>query len=199
MTETLFASFHNINDAERAMGALLDHGVKPMNITLVAHKSHVGRLESYSVSKDLNLDDAKSHAETGITTTTATDAESGAITGATIGMGVGVVAALASIFIPGFGLILGGGALSIALSATAGATGVGAIAGGVTGFLKDQGVSEPHLSSYGTTFEDGGAIMGVDLDGSMDQADFERILNKYNASDIGGSRTLLPLPTLASK
>ena len=192
MTETLFASFVNINDAERAMGALLDHGVKPKDISLVAHESHAGLVESYSASKDLELKELKDHAEKGITTTTASDAESGAITGATLGIGFGVVAALASIFIPGFGLILGGGALSIALSGTAGATGVGAIAGGVTGYLKDQGVSEPHLASYETAFQGGGAIMGVDMDGTMDRADFERILNKYNASNFGGPSTLMP-------
>jgi hypothetical protein len=163
MTETLFASFININDAERAMGALLDHGVRPKDISLVAHESHSDRLESYSASKDLKLDELKDNATNGITTTTTSDAESGALDGATIGLGVGVVAALASIFLPGIGLILGGGALALALSGAAGATGVGAVGGGVYGFLCDQGISDPHLTTYQETFVAGGAIMGIDL------------------------------------
>jgi hypothetical protein len=192
MTETLFASFININDAERAMGALLDHGVRPKDISLVAHESHSDRLESYSASKDLKLDELKDNATNGITTTTTSDAESGALDGATIGLGVGVVAALASIFLPGIGLILGGGALALALSGAAGATGVGAVGGGVYGFLCDQGISDPHLTTYQETFVAGGAIMGIDLDGKLDRQIVEGILKKYNAENIGGYSTIIP-------
>ena len=194
MTETLYASFANMNDAERAMGALIDHGVRPREISLVAHEMHADRLENYSVSRDLKLDDLKDHAVTGITTTTAQDAESAALTGATIGLGVGVVAALASIFIPGVGLVLGGGALALALSGAAGATGIGAISGGVFGYLKDQGVSEPHLTSYRETYEAGGAVVGVDLNGITERSNIESILHKYNATNIGGYSSLAKPP-----
>ena len=186
MTETLFASFVNISDAERAMGALLDHGVKPRDISLVAPEQHADRLDQYSASKDMDLKGLREHAESGITTTTAADAESGALTGATIGMGVGVVAALAALFIPGIGLIVGGGALSLALSGAAGATGVGAVSGGVLGFLKDQGVTDPHLNAYHEAYAGGGAVLGLELNGQIDQADAHRILAKYNAENIGG-------------
>ena len=184
MTQSLFASFANINDAERAMGALLDHDVKPKEISLLAHESHKDQLDSFSASKNLSLEDLRDHAESGITTTTSADAEVGALKGATIGMGVGVVATLASIFIPGVGLVIGGGALSLAIAGAAGATGVGAISGGAFGFLKDQGVTEPHLTAYQSTYNSGGAVMSVDISGRIDQADIHRILAKYNAENI---------------
>ena len=196
MTETLYASFVNINDAERAMGVLLDHGVRPKDITLVAHESHADRLETYSASKDLNLEELKDHAANGITTTTISDAESGALSGATIGLGVGVIAALASIFLPGIGLVIGGGALALALSGAAGATGVGAISGGVYGFLRDQGVSEPHLTSYHESYTSGGSIIGVELNGQLDRNDIEGLLVKYNAENIGGHQMITPTTSI---
>ncbi len=192
MNETLYASFANIDDAERAMGALLDHGIKPREISLVAHEAHADRLSKYSASHDLNLDELKNHATNGITTTTAHDAETGALAGATIGLGVGVAAALASIFLPGIGLIIGGGALSIALSGAAGAAGAGAISGGVYGYLRDLGVSGSHLASYDETYKAGGAVVGIDLDGTTNRTTVEAILNKYNASNIGTFNSMVP-------
>lgn len=185
MTPTLYASFNDITDAERATGALLDHGVKPKDISLVANEKHSGRLTAYSTGENLSLKDLEIHAKTGITTTTGADAESGALTGAGVGLGVGVVAAIASVFLPGFGIVLGGGALSIALAGAAATAGAGAVAGGVVGFLKDQGVPEFAASAYHTTIEGGGAVMAIGMQGNLTRSEIETVLMKYNAEDIG--------------
>src|SRR5205085_9990716 len=93
--------------------------------------------DEYEEEKDNDLS-----AKTGLSTTTPADAGVGAAKGAGIGLGVGVLAALASIFVPGFGLVAGGGALATAIAGAVGTTAAGAIAGGVHGYLKDQGVPE---------------------------------------------------------
>ena len=132
---TLFASFPSFDKAEKAVGALLDQGAKPLDISVVAN-----------VPPDSNMHEraeatariAESGAKSGITTTTPADAALGAEKGAMIGAGVGVLAALAAITIPGLGLVIGGGALVTAIAGAAGATAAGAAAGGIAGYLRDR-------------------------------------------------------------
>ena len=184
MTDTLYASFSNIDDAERAIGALIDHGVRPKDISMVGGEAHSGRLESYSASRDLDLKKIEDHAKSGISTTTAADAESGAAKGAGVGLGIGAAAALASMFIPGVGLVVGGGALALALAGAAGATGAGAIAGGSMGYLKDQGVSDELVGSYSNTINSGGAVLAVDVASDVPAAEIESIFAKYLATNL---------------
>lgn len=93
--------------------------------------------DDHTVSGQGSTDMAAKH---GISTTTPEDAGSGAVKGAGIGLGLGAVAAIASLLVPGIGLVTGAGALATALGGAALTAGAGAIAGGVTGYLKDQGV-----------------------------------------------------------
>ena len=114
-------------------------------------------------------------AKTGLSTTTPRDARVGATKGAGIGLGVGVLAGLASLFIPGIGLVLGGGALAAAIGAAVGTTVAGAVAGGVYGYLKDQGVPEAAATAFTQTLEQGGAILTVHVpSGNVDRADHGR-------------------------
>src|SRR5262249_11262495 len=123
-------------------------------------------------------DDADLTAKKGLSTTTPEDAASGAAKGAGIGLGVGVLAALASIFIPGFGLVAGGGALATAIGGAAAATAGGAIAGGVHGYLKDQGVPEEAITVYTEDYHAGGAILAVTTPSNgVDAATVERIIS----------------------
>jgi len=185
MKQTLYASFDAISDAERAIGALLDHGVKPKDITLLANESHSGRLDAYSAAEKLDLKDLEIHAKTGLTTTTAADAEAGAIAGAGVGLGIGIVSALAAIFLPGIGLVVGGGALALALAGAAGSTGAGAIAGGVIGLLKDQGVPDRLAHEYHTNLEQGGALLAIEMLGQPSRVEVEGLLSKYDAFNVG--------------
>jgi len=124
-------------------------------------------------------------AKTGISTTTPADAGAGAAKGAGIGLGIGVVAGIASLFVPGIGLVFGGGALAGALAGAAATTAAGAVAGGVTGYLKDQGMSEELASSYHGTVQSGGAILAVAVpSGSVDEATAMQIVSKYGAADV---------------
>jgi hypothetical protein len=124
-------------------------------------------------------------AKSGLSTTTPADAGAGAAKGAGIGLGIGVLAGLASLFVPGVGLVFGGGALAGALAGTAAATAAGALAGGVTGFLKDQGMTEELASRYHGTVQQGGAILALTLpSGNVDEPTAMQIVTKYGAADV---------------
>jgi hypothetical protein len=161
--------------AEKAGGALLDHGVKSEHLSIVFP-------EGYTATEHDEHDPEKK-AEHGITTTTGADAGSGAAKGAGIGLGAGVLAALAAVFIPGVGLVLGGGALALAIGGAAGATAAGAVAGGVTGYLKDQGVPESEVERYTNTLAGGGAFLTVTpIDEKIDYATIESVIRKYDGT-----------------
>lgn len=132
-------------------------------------------------------DDLESAAKKGITTTTAKDAGSGAVKGAGVGLGVGAAAALVSLLVPGVGLVIGGGALAAALAGVAATTAGGAVAGGVVGYLKDQGVEETTAREYASAVEGGGALLSVRLPSDdVSEQEVRDLLLKYGAarSDI---------------
>jgi hypothetical protein len=187
MVETIYASFADPASAERAVGALLDHGVKDQDISLVAHEAH--RRDEVMANADDDDDhdeDPVATAKHGISTTTGADAASGAITGAGVGLGVGAVAAIASMFIPGVGLITGGGALAAALAGAAATTAAGGVVGGVTGYLKDQGVPDTHAAQYHETIEGGGAVIAVHTpSGDASHAEIQEVLAKYGGHGFG--------------
>ncbi len=125
--------------------------------------------------------DFEQAAKRGITITTAHDAAIGAAKGVGIGLGIGSLAAIAAITVPGFGLIVGGGALAIALAGIAATAGAGAVAGGVYGFLRDQGMPADEIPAFQSAYEKGGAILTVQLTGRIPRDEIEGILRKYEA------------------
>jgi hypothetical protein len=175
---TIYSSFADYKDAQRAVGALLDHGARKEDIDLVAN-------EKYSVDENGDMHEKSSRdsaAKEGVTVTTGSDAASGAVKGAGVGLAVGVAAGLASILIPGLGLVLGAGALATAAAAAAGTTAAGALAGGVTGYLVDQGVPADVAKSYQETIKNGGALLALSVPSKdLTEADATKILGKYNA------------------
>ena len=129
--------------------------------------------------------DVETAAKHGISTTTPEDAGEGAVKGTGIGLGVGILASLAALTIPGVGLVLGGGALAAALGATALTAGAGAIAGGATGYLKEQGIPADAAERYHGTVTGGGAVLSLSIpSGKVDQGTAEQILAKYGAADV---------------
>ncbi len=184
-----YATFTDPHDAEKAAGALLDHGVKSEHISIIFPEGYTSRKEDVGDAGE-KLEDA---ATMGITTTTAADAASGSVKGATIGLAAGALAALAAVFIPGVGMVLGGGALAIALGGAAGATVAGAVAGGMTGYMKDQGVPAESIEHYNMVLSSGGAMITVSpTDEDIKALTIESLLTKY-----GGSISTHPLGTPA--
>jgi hypothetical protein len=133
-------------------------------------------------TQDRDLENAAKH---GLSTTTPADVGVGAVKGAGWGLGLGIIASVASLAVPGIGWVAGGGALAAALAGTVGTTIGGAIVGGVAGYLKDQGMPEPVAQDYGKNIENGGALLGVTVpSGKVDPATAEQILSKYGAANI---------------
>jgi hypothetical protein len=120
------------------------------------------------------------HAARGISTTTARDAEKGAMEGTGLGLGLGLILGLATVAIPGLGLIAGAGALVAGLTA---ATGVaGAVAGGAYGFLNDMGVPPQYVQRLQNHLQSGGPILSIGVTPAVPQAEIMRLLEKYGAT-----------------
>jgi len=257
MSTTLYASFIDPSHAERATGALLDHGVMSKDISVISshtpipvgmavgvpdwrnerveveptpflapatleragnaiaesgdkaaasvtgavgakdasanyaaaaeRRSEVHYNEGFSrpeVITDVRID-TEEQAKTGISTTTAGDAGSGAVKGTVWGLGIGAVAALAALVVPGVGLVLGGGALASALGAIAASAGAGAAAGAVAGYLKDQGADDEVANHYASTVTGGGAVIAIALpSGNCGETEARQVLTKYGATNI---------------
>ena len=179
---TIYASFGSPSDAERAAGAMLDHGALPEDLSLLANERNAA---GQPIAKTGDVLKAEQSAKSGISTTTAFDVAAGTIKGATIGIGVGTLAALASLFIPGLGLVLGGGAFATAIMGGAGTVIASAAVGGVAGFLADQGIPDDVVTRYSKAFEAGGAILAIAVpSGNLDATDAEALLVKYGAENI---------------
>lgn len=252
MSENIFAAFRDVTDAEKAAGALLDHGVRPEDIGIVLseeyriahgtvddpelqytqqaivtgpsgrterpdplgnelrgsgevpvlggemgpksevpglnrieHEKHPGEGLGLSEHSGIPSYDPDRAAKSGMTTTTPHDAAVGAAKGLGYGVGLGTLAAIAAVTIPGFGLVLGGGALGMALASIAGSAGAGVITGGLVGYLKDQGVPEGEAGAFHECCDDGGAILGVTVRDDVAKDEIERIATKYGATRVG--------------
>lgn len=177
MKVSLYSKFSDASLAEKALGALVDRGADIKDITAMFPPDYQ--------SRDPKVTSAE-QAASGITTTTGADAASGAGKGAGIGLGLGALAALASLTIPGFGLVTGGSALVAALTGVAGATVGGAVAGGVAGYLQDQGVPARIALDSEAALKNGSAILSVDAPtGKLGEFEILEILSKYHAESYG--------------
>jgi uncharacterized membrane protein len=178
MAQRLYVAFDDRGQAEKAAGALLDYGIRKEDVSVVI--DHAG-------DDAINPDAAglERAAKVGISTTTADDAGAGAAKGAGVGLGVGVLAGLAALFVPGVGLVYGAGALATAIAGAVGTTAAGAVAGGVTGYLKDQGVPEAVVHGYTGRLQNGGALLELVLpSGKVDEPTGREIAAKYGGVDV---------------
>jgi hypothetical protein len=102
----------------------------------------------------------------------------GALGGVLAGAGVGaMIAAAASLLVPGVGPVLAGGILVASLGGAA----VGAAAGGVLGGLIAVGVPEEEAKYYESEFNEGRLLVTVRADGRANEAG--AILHHHGAMD----------------
>ncbi|AIE86764.1 hypothetical protein [Fimbriimonas ginsengisoli] len=134
-----------------------------------------------SAAAEATSDRADDH---GIHATTIPGAADAAKKGVVAGLGVGALAAASAIFVPAVGLILGGGALALALAGLAAASSTGAVSGGVVTYLKDHGVPANDIPRYQKAYEDGGAIICVELHENSDKGMIEDTLNQFGAIKV---------------
>ena len=172
-----YASFNDYDIVIQAVAALLDHGIEKDRIVLMLRDEH-------NRMKSLDPDPLMEQALHGLTVTTANDAKEGAAKGTGIGLGVGVLAGLVSIIVPGAGLVVAGGALATAAAGVLGSGAAGAIAGAVTGYLVDQGADEDTIDEVVSRLENGGIVVGVDTLDTPTRHLVHSILTKYEDVEI---------------
>lgn len=141
---TASAIFDSRDEAERALSELRSAGISEDSISIV------GQSESGDGSGFTDNDDD------GVN-------EGGAVKGALLGGGGGALLGIAALAIPGVGPLAAAGA--IAASAAPGAAGIGAAlgatAGGLSGLLTDNGVSEDDAGYYKERINQGGYVIAV--------------------------------------
>ncbi len=167
------AVFDNRSEAEAAVQELRSAGVDTAALSVVGHDE--GRTTATDGSGEVVDDDAGK------------DAAKGALGGA----GLGAILGIAALAIPGVGPLAAAGA--IASSAIPGAAaigaGVGAVAGGVSGYLKDHGVSDEDASYYENHINEGGIFVSVDTSaGNISSDDVRDILARNGGHSASHSR-----------
>jgi hypothetical protein len=222
-TETIYALFQSVSDAERAIGALEDHGIPSGQIGVITRQP-AQEVDSETVSTSYHrvtddrgtsigqpmaqyaptfgstvpgivpgtstpatpqdtADNVEEVGKHGITTTTASDAGAGAGVGAGIGLVAGLLAAAASLTIPGVGIVLAGGAVAGAIAAAAATTAAGAMVGGVAGYLNDMGMPEQAATRFEDRVLEGDYLISVMMDTSQ-YDEVKSLLLKYNAAGV---------------
>ena len=221
--QTMYALFQDVSDAERAIGALTDHGIPSDHVGIAARRAaeqvEDGRVRQNftrltdddaaalgepevaykaqpgtpapatlgTTEKPANFVDTPANVEAvgkgGLTTTTPQDAAAGAAVGSGVGLVTGLLAAAAALTIPGVGLVMAGGALAAALGAAAATTAAGAAVGGVTGYLRDMGMSEHAAQSVHDRLNEGDYLLTVQVD-PVRYDDIKQLLLKYNAVGV---------------
>lgn len=158
MKNVLYASFADAPRAEKAVSELLDRGADRNDITVMFQ-------EGYNQGKRRQNQPADQTE-----------------TGAEWGAGIGLIAGLASVVIPGFGLVVGAGAAALI---TAGATAGGAVIGGVAGYLTEQGMDREQADQYAGVIQKGGAVLTVATpSGKLQQDGARQVLEQCSGSNI---------------
>ncbi|MEO7410790.1 MAG: hypothetical protein ABIU10_05655 [Sphingomicrobium sp.] len=162
------AVFDNRTDAERAVNQLRQAGIADDQISVIAQQDG---------EKAVTTDGAGEEVAKDVIGTTA------------LGAGAGTLLGIAALAIPGVGPLIAAGAIASAAIPAAALTGaaIGAAAGGVTGLLKDHGVSDDDAAYYDQSISDGGVFVSFDADGAaLDRQSAEDIL--YNAGGHSSTR-----------
>ena len=160
--KTVVGVFSSINQAQRALSDLLATGIPSDGTHLIAgndknrHEEYLARSKSSSIT-------------TG----------AAAASGASFGGGLGIVASLVALAIPGVGPIIYGGAMLTVVTGLA----IGAAGGGLIGTFKNMGMSHEDAPLYQEAVRRGAvlAIAQVDDERALDAIE---IMNSHGGSDI---------------
>ncbi len=110
-------------------------------------------------------------------------ATTGATTGAVIGGGLGWLAGIGALAIPGLGPFIAAGPIMAALAGV----GVGGAVGGITGALIGMGIPEYEAKRYEGRVKDGGILLSVHSDNSEWTKRAKEILEHTGAQDISST------------
>ncbi len=130
----IFAAYRNFEDASHAMTALTSSGIPADRVSLIMAESASGLVPKVR-----------------------SNAPEGAAVGGALGALVGGVTAVASLAIPGVGVLAAG-----PIVAAVGGTSLGAASGGLAGALIGFGLREPEAKRYAREVMKNGFVLSVD-------------------------------------
>jgi hypothetical protein len=110
-------------------------------------------------------------------------ATTGATTGAVIGGGLGWLAGIGALAIPGLGPFIAAGPIMAALAGV----GVGGAVGGITGALVGMGIPEYEAKRYEGRVKEGGILLSVHSDNSEWTKRAKEILEHTGAQDVSSA------------
>src|SRR3954462_12725977 len=107
----------------------------------------------------------------------------GATSGAVIGGGLGWLAGIGALAIPGLGPLIAAGPIVAALAGA----GAGGVVGGITGALVGMGIPEYEAKRYEGRVKDGGILLSVHADDSKWTKLAKEIMERTGAEDISST------------
>jgi stress response protein YsnF len=164
--KTVVGLFDDMTHAQRAVSELERAGIPRSDISVLAGNES-GRYGEYVE------DEGKGGKKTG------KKVAEGAGAGAAVGGGLGLIAGLTALAIPGFGPIIAAGPIAAALTGA----GIGAAAGGLIGGLTSAGVSREDAEYYAEAVRRGGVLVTVKTDESLSDRAAD-ILDDAGARDV---------------
>lgn len=156
--KTVVGAFPSMAEAERVARDLEEMGIDKDEISVIAG-NEAGAHDEY-VKKPAG-------------------AGAAAASAASFGGGVGIVAGLIALAIPGVGPIIAGGALATVLTGL----GVGAAAGGLVGAFTNMGVSHEEAPLYQEAVRRGGVVVAAHVNDPMER-DAIRVMDEHGARDL---------------
>jgi hypothetical protein len=173
---TIARMYDSYDDAKAVVQALEASGVPHSEISLIANADAHGRSSGTAAvtgGGDHPLDPAdRSDTDTGA------GGKRGALAGTVVGGGVGLLAGIGALAIPGVGPVVAAGWLV----ATLAGAGVGAAAGGLVGSLTGAGLSRDEAHVYAEGVKRGGSLVTVRVD-EADASRVEAVMAKRSATD----------------
>jgi hypothetical protein len=162
----VFGIFKSTSEADRAASRLMSAGFSNADISLLA--SDIDGPRELAHEKNTK-------APEGTTT--------GALTGGILGGGLGLLAGVGALAIPGVGPLIAAGPIMGALAGM----GAGTAVGGIVGALVGMGIPEYEAKRYEGRVKDGGVLISVHCDTSVEIDRAKTILKESGAEDVASA------------
>ncbi len=162
----VFGIYRDYAGVENAVDALKEAGYRNTDISVLFPEN--AGTKDFAVKKDTKAPEG---------------AATGAGTGAVIGGGLGWLAGIGALAIPGLGPFIAAGPIVAALAGV----GVGGAVGGVTGALIGMGIPEYEAKRYEGRVKEGGILLSVHSDNSEWTKKAKGILEQTGAQDIASA------------
>jgi hypothetical protein len=182
--EILTRLYDNHSDAIATVRALEDAGFGHDHIGIVtshgAHEAHLGTENDPTINEaaDIPPDASPDHTRTGI--------GAGATIGTVIGGGLGLMAGVGALLIPGFGPVVAAGWLLSTLTGAGIGAALGSTTGGIAAALVDLGVAEDDAHAYADGVRNGGTLITARVETAR-RIEAERILDHKESGRLSSN------------